>query len=304
MSSVDPQIRERFMAAVNEFISRIKNDPNVLAVILQGSLAYDTVWDKSDIDTVVVVRDQPLNSLSFCLNVDDLPLNVALVERSKLKRSWEKSYGGSLSHSFITTCEIVYSTDESLKPYLESLKIVGKDDIPLALIAPATAVISLHEKALKWLIVKDNPGYSQFYLLKVAENVARLVLTSRGETPNREAILKAAVYEPVLMQKLYQEPLSYLHSREELFEKLDMVAEYVKSLLPIFSQPIMAFLADGDVKTVSMIAKHFHDSSHGMQHLLEYLCEEGFIMKASKEISITPKSRKNVSEMAYFIMNF
>lgn len=50
------ELRERYLAAVDRFVEKVKPDPNVLAVIVSGSLAYDLLWEKSDIDMSVVVR--------------------------------------------------------------------------------------------------------------------------------------------------------------------------------------------------------------------------------------------------------
>ena len=48
---------ERFNAALDALIEQVKEDRSVLAAILCGSLSHDTVWDKSDIDLVLVTID-------------------------------------------------------------------------------------------------------------------------------------------------------------------------------------------------------------------------------------------------------
>jgi predicted nucleotidyltransferase len=58
-------IKQRYLDAVDSFIDKLRDDQNVIAVILCGSLSYDKVWEKSDIDLTVVVRDQQLNSHSY-----------------------------------------------------------------------------------------------------------------------------------------------------------------------------------------------------------------------------------------------
>ena len=42
------EIKERYLAAVDSFVDKVRDDPNVIAVIVCGSLAYDVVWEKSD----------------------------------------------------------------------------------------------------------------------------------------------------------------------------------------------------------------------------------------------------------------
>jgi predicted nucleotidyltransferase len=43
-------IQEKFTAALEALVEQVKGDRSVLAAILCGSLAHDTVWAKSDID--------------------------------------------------------------------------------------------------------------------------------------------------------------------------------------------------------------------------------------------------------------
>lgn len=63
-------LKQRYMAAVQSFIDKVKDDPAVIAVIVSGSLAYDVVWEKSDIDMTIIVRDQVLKNESYCIVED------------------------------------------------------------------------------------------------------------------------------------------------------------------------------------------------------------------------------------------
>ncbi len=49
-----------YRQALGSLIERLKPDTNILAIILEGSMAYDTVWEKSDIDR----KKDTLTSLS------------------------------------------------------------------------------------------------------------------------------------------------------------------------------------------------------------------------------------------------
>ena len=49
--------RQRFEAALDSLVEEIREDNHILAAILCGSLSHDEVWDKSDIDLVLVCTD-------------------------------------------------------------------------------------------------------------------------------------------------------------------------------------------------------------------------------------------------------
>ena len=43
-------LNELFREALEAFVEKAKRDEQIIAVILLGSLSYDQVWEKSDID--------------------------------------------------------------------------------------------------------------------------------------------------------------------------------------------------------------------------------------------------------------
>ena len=47
---MEPQVHQKFSAALDALIERVKEDRSILAAILCGSLSHDTVWARSDID--------------------------------------------------------------------------------------------------------------------------------------------------------------------------------------------------------------------------------------------------------------
>lgn len=83
------ELTQRYRAAADSFIEKIKKDVNVIAVIIGGSLAYDQVWEKSDIDATIIVRDQVLKNDNFCIVEDDITINLYVCTRSSFKRFLE-----------------------------------------------------------------------------------------------------------------------------------------------------------------------------------------------------------------------
>lgn len=159
---IQKQLKRRYQAAVDSFVEKVKSDPNVIAVIVCGSLSYDVVWDKSDIDMTVIIRDQSLDNGSYCIDEDGITLNVELAPRSGFKRWMESkgAMGGSFSQSYYSNAQMVYTTDESLREYLEELKSIGTNDIPLSAMLLASGLIHYIKKCKKWLLARKDPLYA------------------------------------------------------------------------------------------------------------------------------------------------
>lgn len=293
------EVQERYMAAAESFIEKVRDDPNVIAVIICGSLAYDQVWEKSDIDMTLVVRDQPLKTNSYCIIEDGITINVNIAIRSAFKRGLERNIGGSFSQSYFSKGKIVYSTDDSLYDYFEDLKKLGSDDVALTAFNLANVLVFLYEKSLKWLTVRKDPVYAQYFLLKAAEVIADMELCLNGEPTSRESIRKALAINPEAINPFYQEAMSRLFSEEEMMEAIKKLDRYLEQHLDIIKKPVLEFMSDQEIKTVTLISRHFHTEGHFVVEIFDYLAEKGVLEKVSQTIRITPKSRLAVEEIGY-----
>jgi predicted nucleotidyltransferase len=297
--TLQSEMTKRYQAAADSFADKMKGDPNVVAVIICGSLAYDQVWEKSDIDMTLVVRDMLLKNDSYCIVEDDITINVALVVRSNFKRYLDGTRGGSFFHSYLSRGKIIYSTDDSLNEFFEEFKVVGRDDIAMSAFLIACELVHAYDKCLKWLTVKQDPLYSQYYLLKAVESLARMEVILHGESPSREAILKAYTLNPNLITSYYQEAMSHHYSSVEVLNAIHGIDRYLMEHLDIIKKPVLDYMSDHEMKTVTMITKYFRTESHFISGIFDYLADKGVICKVSQTIRITPKSRPVVEEIAY-----
>src|SRR6476659_4731541 len=99
----DATVRERYQKAVDNFVERVKQDPYILAVILFGSLSYDQVWAKSDID-IMLVGPEPKSSAkqagkAFALTENGLAIHAVMRSRSEFRQMIEGSLQSSFLHS-------------------------------------------------------------------------------------------------------------------------------------------------------------------------------------------------------------
>jgi uncharacterized protein len=292
-------LKQRFQQAIDQFVAKIKDDVNVIAVIVGGSMAYDLIWEKSDVDMTVIVRDQPLKADSLSIVEDGITLNVYIAPRSSFKRWVESALGGSFFQSYLANGKIVYSTDESLFDYFEDIKQIGEDDMALTALRLAGELIGMMHKAQKWLIVRQDAMYAQYFLLMAAELIAHMELCIRGIPTSRSAIQKAIAFNPEIMQAFYHDLMAHLLSEAELAERIHRLDAYIEARMALFQKPVLEYLANGEIKTTATIARHLRLDSHFAIEVLNYLTEKGVIDKVSQLIKLTPKSRLSVEEIGF-----
>ena len=74
--------QQKFSEALKMLVEQVQRDRSVLAALLCGSLSYDKVWAKSDIDLVLVtIDDKKVNSGGLSLYANG-------VNARQFRRNW------------------------------------------------------------------------------------------------------------------------------------------------------------------------------------------------------------------------
>src|SRR5690349_25086643 len=95
-------IQQKFTAALDALIEQVKEDRSVLAAILCGSLSYDAVWAKSDIDLVLVtIDDKKVERGGLSLYADGVNVHAFLMPRADFRKTVEGSLHNSFMHSLL-----------------------------------------------------------------------------------------------------------------------------------------------------------------------------------------------------------
>lgn len=290
---------KRYQEAVESFTNKVKNDPNVIAVFLAGSLAYDKVWEKSDVDMTVIIRDQEITTYSYAIDEDDIIINVGLTTRTKFKKMLGSSKGGGITHSMISRGKFLYTTDDSLNEALEDFKKIGADDMELSFFVESNFLIGVAEKIEKWLTVKEDPLYAQLYVVFAANQLANMKLISLGISPSRESVLQVMEIDPDFIRPFYEAPLSGRMTEEHIRGLLVRIYGFLEEHADYLFAPAEQYMSDGEIKTVTMLTKKFGLDSHAITHIFDFLAKIGKIDKVSETIRITPKGKKLVEEVAY-----
>ena len=108
-------IHQKFSKAVEALVEQVKKDRSILAAILCGSLSHDTVWDKSDVDLVLVtIDDRKVESGARALFADGVNVHALLIPRAEFRKTVEGAVRNSFMHTFLAKGRLLYTHDESI----------------------------------------------------------------------------------------------------------------------------------------------------------------------------------------------
>jgi predicted nucleotidyltransferase len=301
-------VEQRFTAAVASLIEQIKGDRSILAAILCGSLSHDTVWEKSDVDLLLVtIDDKKVEVGDKSLYADGVNIHTLLMPRAEFRKVVEGSIRNSFMHSFVAKGRLLYTHDPTLTDLWTALSEIGTRDTQLQLLQSATNVLPPLYKARKWLVTRDDLDYTALWLLYAATSLARIEVVGRRLLADREVVLQALALNPALFKIIYSDLLNAKKTRKSVQEALEAAEGYMAGRAAALFAPVLEYLREaGEARSAGEIEAHFKRNFgvEGVTTACEYLADQGLIGKASTPVRLTKKSNIDVQELAFFDMGF
>ena len=297
-------VQDKFEAALNRLIAQVKLDRSVLATILCGSLTHDKVWEKSDIDLVLVTIDDKTfkeESNGIAIYADDVNVHAHTISRTQFRKTVEGSIHNSFMHSLLAKGRLLYTHDGSIAGLYEKLPEIGARDTRIQLLGAATGALPAVYKARKWFVTRRDLDYTALWILSAATALARIEVISRHLLADREVIPQAQKLNPKFFEIVYTNMLNGKKTAKNVEAALDSIDSYLSDRIQIFD-PVIEHLRDvGEARSCSEIEDYFqrHFGIEYVTTACEYLADQGLIGKASTAVKITKRSNIEVQELAF-----
>lgn len=295
--------RQRYEAALESFVERLKADRNIIGAILYGSLAYDAVWEKSDIDMLIIAKDDKTPNRGFTLIEDGINIHAEIESRSRFRAGIEGQLEGDFGHSMLQRSRLLFTTDDTLREYYDDLDHFGSADRQWQLLRAAMFVLPVLYKAEKWLVVKRDPTYCFLWLMYAVADLARIEVLRHGEVPGREVINQALKINPAFFNRIYTDLIHGAKDEATLADILHAMDAYLLDQAPLLFGPIMTYLVEaGGTRTSSELDEYFRKKVQTGSLVLayEWLADKGLIRKVSAPLHLTRKSTVTLDEAAYY----
>ena len=295
--------QQRYEAALEKLTTQIQKDATIVAAILLGSLSHDVVWEKSDIDLMLITQEGRLRNESLCLIEDDINIHTYLRTRSEFKRVLEGATQSSFMHSLLMKGRILFSRDETLAELFAKRESIGTYDREVQLLRTTIPLLPTLTKAEKWLYVRQDTDYCFYWVLKAVDYLASIETVRHGEVTGREVIQQALQLNPSLFHVLYTDLIREPKTPERLAEALETIRQYLREHAALLFRPVFAFLEEAQgARSATEINHHFRNQRNlsDVDSVCEWLAEENLLQKLAVPVRLTEKSRIDVQEAAYY----
>jgi uncharacterized protein len=296
-------IKARFQEALEQFTAKVKQDSYIIAAILGGSMSYDQVWEKSDLDILLVGRSEKVPERGYYLIENGVNIHAILLSRSKFKQQIERALQSSFFHSYFSKSTLLFSTDETITEYYQNVQHLGARDRQLQLLRAGCDVLPALAKAEKWLYVKNDSAYSFVWLMYVVRDLATIEVLAAGEVTTREVIQQALKHNPAFFQAIYLDMIARPVDGAAVEQALRQVNRYLDERITLLFQPIFDYLSAADgPRSAGDIDSYFRKQiqAETLGAAYEWLADKGVLRKISHPLRLTEKSRVTVEEAMYY----
>ncbi len=298
-----PEVQETYAAALDNLVAKLQTDSYVVAAVLVGSLAYDTVWERSDIDLIVVTEETRQTTEGVSLVELGVNIHASLVTRNQFRKLLEGSAQGSFIHSMLGKGQILFSRDEPLNELFAARHELGDRDRRAQLLRVGTRVLPALTKAEKWFHAKKDYDYCFLWIMKCVDGLASIEMLLHGEVPSREVIQRALTLNPDLFRCLYTDLIHGDPDAAQLETALTKINTYFRSNAEAIFGLVLDYLREqGEVRSSTDINHYFvrQMNIEGADMACEWLADEGYLDKFAAPVRITAKSRVDLEEAAYY----
>jgi hypothetical protein len=302
----------QYRAALNGFLERLREDRNILAAVLVGSLSEETIWRRDSIHLWIIEADGVSKRLKadgkderiFRILVEEgVNVHAELIPRSRFRQMVEGSSRTAFSCSFFASRELVYCADKSIEKWFKTANTVAAKDQQRELLRVTTWAIWAHRHASRRFDVKLDLQRCKEAVIWVAHAIAAMEQIKAKKLLEEDTIYWAIEQEPDLFEVLYLNVISKKPSKKNLKAAIDAAAEYLDSNTEAGLKPVVQFLKkQRRVIPLSELSEHFAYTQVYPGHLEEscdWLEESGLLEKVSTPFKLTKKSRTDVEEPAF-----
>jgi hypothetical protein len=306
---------DRFRSALELFLERLDKDKNILAGVLVGSLNEETIWRKEHLYLWLIEVDGVTKRLKAdgddadiyrWLCEEGINLHVQLIPRSRFRKMVEGTSRTSFSCNFFAKRELVHCKDPSIEKWFQKADTAATKDREKELLATTTWAIHAVRNAEKQLNVKQDLELAKQTLLWGAHSMAAMEIVRSGEIYEHEAIYRALEMDPELFQVVYVEVLTK-KTKKVFSAALEAMTQYLEEHWEANLKPLTHFLRKhGGTVPLTELSEHFAYSQLHPWHLesaCEWLESMGLVEKFSAPFKLTKKSRVDVEEPAYMMLD-
>lgn len=305
-SRESPELRAKYDKALAQFIDRMKQDSSILAIYVFGSYVNKTLASHSDIDTFIITNDDRTPRRFLVLRENDVSIEAFIFSRTEFRRRQQSFIQGGMIHHFFAESRLVYSKDDTITDINRETALAERDK-ELQLMLAAEWLVACLQKAQKSLYTFKDVDKAFYWFPLLAQQLARVLLLLNDRIPGRDLLAQARDLDNELLSEVITKAFKEAFSEANLDQILKLIENFLIEKKNQLYKPLFSYLSEAaDARSYSEINLHFRRAFGNREMFapwvssIEWLAQQGDLMRATAPVRIASKSRVTADETTFY----
>ena len=278
----------QYQNAYNSVIDRVRGDDSVLSVMVYGSMVTGDLWEGSDIDLFVIVKEDFDRIRNIYTEEKGVSVHIKLMSKEKFIQIYTHNLKGGYMHRIFSSSRLVFSKDMDITIRFDGGRFfpdVDRERWGMCFLGKLLKDIGVCKKYLS-----SNAVYTSYSAaIRCIEEYSRLFVNTSGYMISKDVMTMALNLNEELkicVDKLFFEKINITETIEETMSFLEKsINTNIKSncsVLLNYMREKDKFLSAEEIMTEDL----FKDFDIDMEELLSKLYERDILKKESRDFKL------------------
>lgn len=177
----------RYQKVFNSVIERLRKNEDILAVMAFGSMVTGDLWEGSDIDIFVIVKEQQESIRNIYTEENNISVHMKLLSKENFLNFYENNVIGGYMHRILISSKLIFSKDENITNVFNSFRYINdseREKWNLVYLGDILKDISHCKK----LIANNNIKSAYLACMRTVDNFASLFLNFNGYLVSKDVV--------------------------------------------------------------------------------------------------------------------
>jgi len=278
----------KYQKAFNSVVDRIKVDESVLSVMVFGSMVTGDLWEESDIDLFVIVKENFSKIRDIHTEENHVPVHIKLMGKEKFIQIYSDNLKGGFIHRIFSSSRLVFSKDMDITVRFDGGRFfpdIDRERWGMVYLGKLLKDMGVCKKYL-W---SDGIYTSYSTSLRCIEKYSRLFVNSSGYMISKDVLSMALNLNDAFKQcvdKLFFEKSNIV---ETIQETMAFLEESINSNIKTYCALLLNYMREKDMFLSAeeiMADDLFKDFDIDVEELLNKLWERDIIKKDSRDFKL------------------